>query len=199
MRIVGGELSGRRFSGPKGDATRPTAERVREAVFSALEARGVVVDARLLDLYAGTGALAFEALSRGATDAVSVERDPRIARAIESDARALGLDGRHETLVLDLTKPSTLARLRGPFTLVLADPPWDELGRAVDVLSALTASDRLTSDAHVVLVHAQRDPHPALTPCDELATYRYGDTAVVVYRKNDGGPARADERSRDDD
>ena len=79
MRIVGGSLGGRRFSGPPGDATRPTSERVREAIASALDARGWIEGAVVLDLFAGTGALAFEALSRGADRAFLVERSRPLA------------------------------------------------------------------------------------------------------------------------
>jgi 16S rRNA (guanine966-N2)-methyltransferase len=181
MRIVGGALSGRRFAGPKGDATRPTAERVREAVFSALEARGAVEGARVLDLYAGTGALAFEALSRGAANAVSVERDARIVRAIEADARALELEGRHRALVLDLGKKSAAERVGGPFELVLADPPWADLARAADVLAGLVGAGVLAERGRVVLVHAERDRDPEIAGLALETRYRYGDTAVVIY------------------
>ncbi|MBP7683736.1 MAG: RsmD family RNA methyltransferase, partial [Deltaproteobacteria bacterium] len=94
MRIVGGTLGGRRFDGPPSDLTRPTSERVREALASALDARDAIRDVRVLDLFAGTGALAFEALSRGATDACLVERDPRVVKAAQQSIAALGLGER---------------------------------------------------------------------------------------------------------
>lgn len=181
MRIVGGALSGRLFAGPKGEATRPTAERVREAVFSALEARGAVEGARVLDLYAGTGALAFEALSRGAASALSVERDPRIVRAIEADARSLGLSDRHRALSLDLGKKNVPERLPGPFELVLADPPWADVPRAAVVLAALVAAGVLAEGGRLLLVHAERDPDPEIAGLEVETRYRYGDTAVVLY------------------
>jgi 16S rRNA (guanine966-N2)-methyltransferase len=181
MRIVGGTLSGRRFGGPRGDATRPTAERVREALFSALTARGAVEGARVLDLYAGTGALAFEALSRGATSAVSVERDPRVARSIEADARALDLVDRHRVLTLDLRKKSALVRLDGAFGLVLADPPWAELDGASEALRALVAAGRVAQGGWVVLVHAEKDPDPAIEGLGPPTHYRYGDGSVAIY------------------
>ncbi len=183
MRIVGGALSGRIFSGPGGDRTRPTSERVREGMFSALEARGVVEGARVLDAYAGTAALAFEALSRGASSAVSVERDARSVKAIVSDARALGLAGRHEALAADLER--AIGRLgTAPFDLIFCDPPWADLSRAVLVLRRLS-EHLLAPSGRVVLVHAARDAHPALgsdaLPLAIDADYRYGDTAVVIY------------------
>ena len=86
MRIVGGRLSGRRFGAPGGRGTRPTSDRAREALGSALESRGAFDDAHVLDLFAGTGALGFEALSRGASDAVMVDCDPRVVRQIKQSA-----------------------------------------------------------------------------------------------------------------
>lgn len=180
MRIVGGALSGRRFAGPKGDATRPTAERVREAMFSALEARGAVEGRRVLDLYAGTGALAFEALSRGAREALSVDRDARAVRAMEADARALGLSATHRALVLDLGRKGALDRLGGPFELVLADPPWADLARAAEALGALVAGGLLTAAGRLVVVHEARDPAPAIAGLALEAAYRYGDSAVAL-------------------
>jgi 16S rRNA (guanine966-N2)-methyltransferase len=182
LRIVGGSLSGRTFLGPSGDHTRPTAERVREAVFSALEARGLLEGARVLDLYAGTGALAFEALSRGAVDALSVESDARTARNIEEAARALGLQALHRTLALDLGRKNAVSRLGdATFDLIFADPPWAELKDAVTVLSGLVRAGKLEEAGHLVLVHAARDPHPSFDRLAILTDYRYGDTAVVLY------------------
>lgn len=179
MRIVGGELSGRVFSGPGGDRTRPTSERVREGLFSALEARGAIEGARVLDAYAGTAALAFEALSRGAASALSVERDARNIKAISSDARSLGLSARHRALALDLDR--ALDRLgTESFDLVFCDPPWADLTRAVEVLKRLVAS-RLAPSGLVVLVHAARDRHPDIGGLAIDADYRYGDTAAVLY------------------
>lgn len=204
MRIVGGELSGRTFSGPGGDRTRPTSERVREGIFSALQARGAIDGARVLDTYAGTAALAFEALSRGAASALSVERDGRNIKAITSDARSLGLSARHRVLSLDLDRG--LDRLESePFDLIFCDPPWADLARAVEVLSRLVAI-RLAPTGLLVLIHAARDRHPAIghsaTPHSATqhsamqqmaisADYRYGDTAVVIY-------AAAPDRDDDD-
>lgn len=180
MRIVGGELSGRVFSGPGGDRTRPTSERVREGLFSALEARGILVGARVLDAYAGTAALAFEALSRGAASALSVERDARNIKAIAADARSLGLAARHRAVQLDLERG--LERLGPePFDVIFCDPPWADLPRAVEVLGRLLTLRRLAPGGHLVLVHAARDRHPDVGPLAIDADYRYGDTAVVLY------------------
>ena len=89
MRVIGGQLAGRRFGAPSGRGTRPTSDRVREALSSALESRGAFGDAVVLDLFAGTGALSFEALSRGAASAVLVDRDSRAIRELH-EAEAQG-------------------------------------------------------------------------------------------------------------
>src|SRR5690606_32583549 len=129
----------------KGQATRPTSERVREALASALDARGRIVDAHVLDLYAGTGALSFEVLSRGASRAVLVERERRVAQQIRANAESLGLSERVEVVSLDLeTDPTVLvprlARRGRAFDLVFADPPYDRTERVLPLLAALATS-----------------------------------------------------------
>jgi 16S rRNA (guanine966-N2)-methyltransferase len=182
LRIVGGRLSGRRFRGP-GKRTRPTAERVREAMFSALVARDAVSDARVLDLFSGTGALAFEALSRGATSAVAVDDDRRAASAIRTDAEVLGLTSELDVVVLDLLRApkkaaERLAR-RGPFDLILADPPYADAQRAIGLLEALAKAGGVAPDALVVLEHASADELSLGARLASVASYRYGSTAVA--------------------
>jgi 16S rRNA (guanine966-N2)-methyltransferase len=186
MRIVGGSLSGRRFAGPKGGATRPTSERVREALASALEARDAIAGATVLDLFAGTGALAFEALSRGAGRAVLVDRDRRALAAIARDAETLGLGDRVRTRPADLLakdpeRIAVLLRRDGPFTLVFIDPPYAEVARIPPVVGALVAAGALTPGALVVLERASRSPAPPMGLAS-VAAYRYGDTAIDVGR-----------------
>ncbi|PRX48334.1 16S rRNA (guanine966-N2)-methyltransferase [Prauserella shujinwangii] len=160
---------------PKG--TRPTSERVREALFNALETAGEVAGARVLDLYAGSGALGLEALSRGAADAVFVEADRRAADVLTANVAALGLGGavRHGRVEAILAEPAP-----EPFDLVLADPPYalgDE--RLAAALAALAEGGWLAEGGLVVVERAWRDgepPWPAgLTP---LQPRRYGDTAL---------------------
>ena len=121
LRIVAGELGGRRIRVPRVPGLRPTPERVREALFSIL---GPGLEGAVLDLYSGSGALGFEALSRGATPAVFVEVDRVAVRALEQNAERLGVLERckfHHGRVLD-----QLPRVRGRFSLILADPPYSE-------------------------------------------------------------------------
>lgn len=177
MRIVGGALRGRRFPAPKGEGTRPTSERVREALASALEARGGIAGARVLDLFAGSGALAFEALSRGADHAVLVEADRKVQRGLKQSAAALGLEARVTLRRDDLfgaKAPAALAAL-GPFDLVFADPPYARLGELGPLLEGLAGA--LSADALVAIERASKDSLPA-HPFRVAASYRYGDTAV---------------------
>ncbi len=121
MRVVAGELRGWRIEAPPGTDTRPTTDKVREAVFNALGSLDVVRDAVVLDLFAGSGAMGIEALSRGAAEVVFVERDRSALRTLRDNLRALGLDDRARVVQGD-----ALSRARDlSADLVLADPPYD--------------------------------------------------------------------------
>jgi len=131
MRVVGGTARGRRLVAPPGDTTRPTTDRVREAVFNALWSRGLLDGARVLDLFAGSGALGVEALSRGADHVTFVDDDARARRAVAGNLAATGLADRAD-VVADRAE-RFLARYTGPpFDLAFCDPPyaftgWDDL------------------------------------------------------------------------
>ena len=177
MRVVAGQLKGRRLQAPKGRRTRPTADRVREAVFSML---GDVSGARVLDLFAGSGALGIEALSRGAAKVVFVERDPRAAAIIHRNLDALGLDQpvrRQDALRF-------LARPEETFDLVFADPPYDSASRLAGPLSdALPAV--LSKGARIVTESDKRDPLELLLPL--LVERVYGDTRIAIHHGHDSG------------
>ncbi len=181
MRVIAGAAKGRRLVGPKGDATRPLTDRAKEALFSSLGA--VVVGARVLDLYAGSGALALEALSRGAAAAVLVERDHRALAALRRNVAAVGLGG--EVVASDVEQ--FLGRPRGPFTLAFVDPPYAlSLASLADVLRLL---DTCLGPGATTVVH-RRSGQPAPEVPDgwePTAQHRYGDT--VLYRFEKGQPA----------
>jgi 16S rRNA (guanine966-N2)-methyltransferase len=189
MRIVGGALSGRRFSGPPGDATRPTAERVREAIASALDARGGIDGRVVLDLWAGTGALAFEALSRGALRATCVEKDRRVAKALAASAEELGLEQRVRVLALAAPSRALDDALSGDtFGLVFADPPYADVAKVVPMLVALSDAGRVADGALVVVEHAHKAPPETSERLPIVATYRYGDTGVTLLRASITAP-----------
>jgi 16S rRNA (guanine966-N2)-methyltransferase len=148
MRVVAGSARGRRLEAPPGHETRPTTDRVREAVFNALWSRGLVEDADALDLFAGSGALGIEALSRGAAHVTFVDDDPRARRAVERNLAATALADR-ATVVADRAQ-RFLARLPSPatrFDLAFCDPPyafdgWAELLGQLPADVVVVESDR---------------------------------------------------------
>ena len=176
MRITGGALRGRPLAAPPGRATRPTTDRTRQAVFNLVGARMGLGGARVLDLFAGSGALGLDALSRGAAHATFVETDPAALRALAANVRTLGLDARARTVRADVF--AFLHRAPGPFDLVLADPPYGlaRLPDLPDLMLPLVAPDGL-----LVLEHDARhgfDAHPAL-----VTARTYGPTVVSLFER----------------
>jgi 16S rRNA (guanine966-N2)-methyltransferase len=179
-RIVAGAAGRRRLTVPP-RGTRPTSERVREGLFAALEAAGAVRGARVLDLYAGSGALGFEALSRGAERAVLVESDTRAARTARRNGAGLGLRG-VELLTTRVGK--LLDGPARPFDLVLADPPYETRADELDTVLATLARRGWCSPASVIVVERDRRARePAWPPgCAALRTQRYGGTVLYWAR-----------------
>jgi 16S rRNA (guanine966-N2)-methyltransferase len=179
LRVIAGEAGGRRLVAPKGDV-RPTADRVKESLFAALGAHrleGAVV----LDLYAGSGALGIEALSRGAASAVFVDKDRRAEEALRTNLATTGFEARAK-----VSRSPVASFLGGPaageaFDLVFLDPPYDlaaaELTRALEAL----ARPGVLAEAATVVIETRRDAPPAL-PSDWTVewTRTYGDTLLTV-------------------
>ena len=182
MRITGGHLRSRAVLAPKGDATRPTTDRVREALFSALSSRGAIHEgARVLDLYAGSGALAFEALSRGAASAVLVESHREAASWIKKNADALGVARRITLLVMPVEK--ALGKLSAPFDLVLVDPPYVRVPTPELASELARACTMLATEGWLVLEHGKRDLPPNLIGFVWEEPRAYGDTHVSLARR----------------
>lgn len=177
MRIVAGEFKGRRLAGPEGKATRPTSDKVREALFSIL---GDISDQRVLDLFAGTGAVGLEAISRGASEAVLVERDRRMASVIDRNiGDTVGSDDDRVKLVRgDALKYLASAK---PFDLVFVDPPYAQAGDLAPKLAAALPAV-LASGATVVTESDRREPlvlgESAFTLRSE---HNYGDTLIRIF------------------
>ena len=172
MRVIAGIYGGRRLQAPPGTDTRPTADRVREALFSILGDR--VPDVRVLDLFAGSGALGIEALSRGAASAVFVERDRGALDALRRNLDAVGADAevRREDVLRFLARPE------GTFDLVLCDPPYDGAPRvAAPLTEALPAI--AAEDARIVTESDKRNP--LLLPLPLLVERAYGDTRIAIH------------------
>ena len=172
MRVVAGEFRGRRLQAPRGRSTRPTADRVREALFSML---GDVSGARVLDLYAGSGALGIEALSRGAASAVFVERDAAAVAAIRRNLEAVGA-GAADVRRQDVLR--FLAAAKDRFDLVFADPPYDSARRLSAPLSAALPAV-LDENALIVTEASKRTPLELTLPLARERTY--GDTRIAIH------------------
>ena len=179
-RIIAGVAGGRTLRTPPGSGTRPTSDRVREALFSALDAREAVRGKRVLDLYAGSGALGLEAASRGAASVVLVESDRRAADVIARNVRDLGLAGVRVvrstvgTLLAAEPRPSEAA------DLVLVDPPYDVDEEALAVVLRRLGAAWLAPGGLVVVERSTRSPEPTWPSGVERrgSPRKYGETTV---------------------
>ncbi len=174
MRVIAGTSGGRRLVAPDGTATRPTADRVREATFNALASLDALVDAEVVDLYAGSGAMGIEALSRGAAHATFVDDDRRAIRAIEANLAATGLADRATVVrgpaqrVLDDAR-----RLEQRWSLALLDPPY-AFDEWPDLLAALPADLAVIESGRPVAVPE---------PWRAIRERRYGTTLIAILRQ----------------
>ena len=197
MRIIGGTAGGRLLKVPKGYDVRPTPDLVRQAVFNSLGAR--VAGARVLELFAGTGALTLECLSRGAARAVCVEKSSRHAGFLRQNFAIAQLDAaRLAVRIQDAFVALAQLSAEGPqFDLILADPPYGEknIGRR-----STSFAQRLLDDVHLptllvsqglfVLGHAKRDTLDLPPVWHEIKSLKHGDTIMQVLRKPSVGPIR---------
>jgi len=183
-RIIAGFAGSIPLSVPKA-GTRPTSDRVREAIFSALEARGAVEGARVLDLYAGSGALGLEAASRGASTVTLVDLSAQAAKSCRSNAALVLKAAPKGSLAIEVTGAPVQAFLTGSaaeWDLVFLDPPY-ELGAAELVRNLEQLAPRISADAVVVIERSSRDPEPAWPDGLELEKRKdYGDTTLWWIR-----------------
>jgi 16S rRNA (guanine(966)-N(2))-methyltransferase RsmD len=181
MRIIAGTLKGRRLKTPDWDGLRPTSDKLRETLFNVLGDR--IVGARVVDAYAGTGAVGLEALSRGAAHVTFVENDKRAGRLIEENLEHCGVTGRYAIIRVDLARAAPQPPLT-PVDIMFLDPPYGS--RALH--AALEHAERLsTAGTRIVVEHAKRDAPPAhagaLVLTRDLVS---GDSGLAFYQKVDG-------------
>ena len=179
MRISGGTARGRRLTGPTRRVTRPTASRVKAALFSILSER--IQNSRFLDLYAGTGAIGIEALSRGARQATFVEADSAICRLLEANLRRCGYEHRSEIRRIDaadfLRRPPA-----EPYDIVFLDPPY-HTPESKRLLPSLCRGAIIAPHGVVIIEHFHKvQLPPQINSLVLLKSYRYGDTLLSVYR-----------------
>lgn len=180
MRIIGGSARGRRLAAPPGMALRPTPDRVREALFNilAMEIAGTV----FLDLYAGTGAIGLEALSRGAARVVMVDRDRRHAAILRANLQHSGLQGGELLECPALAALEQLGRRRDRFEVVFLDPPYDDAAEREACLRQIVQGDLLSEGARVVVELPRQASPPEVPGLDLERLARYGDTSLAFYR-----------------
>ena len=179
MRVIAGALGGRRLKAPPGRTTRPTSDRVKEALFALL---GDLAGARALDLYAGAGGLGIEAISRGAARAVFIERDRRAVRTLRENLDSLGLGSeRAEVRAADVLAALRAARTRAEtYDLVFIDPPYRRASDLGHELSLLLPS-LLEPEARIVVESDRRAPLQLQAHLERERTY--GDTSIKIHRQ----------------
>lgn len=190
MRIVSGQYRGRVIDAPEGEGTRPTTDRVREALMSSLSSlRGGLEGDRVLDAFAGSGALGLESLSRGASYALFFERDRKAQKVIEGNLHKLGIDSRIGRLVRQDVFKFAPAMIDAPFDVVFLDPPYAyRVDDVLDLVRSLARANALSEDAVIVYEHAQADRAEVDAGIDAASdfqvevTKKYGITAVTMMR-----------------
>lgn len=184
MRIVGGRLGGRLLKGPISDRIRPTSDRLRESLFNILEhGYGGVGGMRVMDLFAGTGALALEALSRGALFALLVDDGTEARAAMRGNIEALGLGGATRIFRRDARKLGT-APPGEPFDLAFLDPPYGH-GLAEPALEALRDGGWLKDGALVIVEEAAGAALPPTAGYAQRESRAFGDTRIVILRRTE--------------
>ncbi len=180
MRVIAGLHRGRRLLGPRGQAIRPTSDRVKEALFSILGER--IVGARVLDLYAGTGSIGIEALSRGATHVTFVEANRDALRLVHSNLRQCGLEQSANICACQVSQFFRRGtEWSGPYDVVFCDPPY-QLTPELIALATEWRVGWLADNAIVILEHGRKADIPSvLGPLSQVKRYDYGDTALTRF------------------
>lgn len=180
MRVVAGEFGGRRLRAPAGRTTRPTGDRVREAVFSML---GTMDHLVVLDLYAGSGAMGIEALSRGAVRATFAERDPRAVAALRANLATLGIDAARAAVVSRDAAAVVRSLPAASIDVCLIDPPYDALVRHWQRLHGPLA-EAMRPGGRIVIEGSTHHPDPAVAPPFEAdrRARTYGSTRITMLR-----------------
>jgi 16S rRNA (guanine966-N2)-methyltransferase len=175
-KITGGNLGSRKVKSPKGTNVRPTPGRVKESLFSILQTR--IEGARFLDLYSGTGAISFEAASRGAREVIAVEGHRETAEAIKEAAEQFGVTGTVSVVAAPVDR--ALYRLEGAFDIVYADPPYDD-DLPLQMFRLLLERQLLAPDALVIFEHRARTILPGIPGYTGVREEVYGDVALAFF------------------
>lgn len=180
MRVIAGSQKGRRLLSPEGTSLRPTSDRVKEALFSILNAR--ISGARFLDLYAGTGAIGIEALSRGAQHATFVESHADSLRLLRENLARCGLTAQADIHPCTASAYLQRGQPQEAYDLVFADPPYQETADSLAMLSALSVSAIIAPTSTVILEHGSKSTlSPEIGRLSLVRQYRYGDTTLSLF------------------
>jgi 16S rRNA (guanine966-N2)-methyltransferase len=187
MRIIAGQLKGRSLKAPRGKSTRPTADRVREAIFSIL---GPMENLNVLDLYAGTGALGIEALSRGASQAVFVEASAAALQCIRANLSDLLLESQSHVVPKVMERAKREITKWAPYNLAFCDPPWSRIDETCRILRGMNVDDLLVPGGRLVLEHPAKIEAVVgnwgnLWVADVRA---WGDSGVTILEKSAHNP-----------
>ena len=186
MRVITGSARGKRLREPQGRDTRPTTDRVKEGLFSAIQFD--IEGKKILDLFAGTGQLGIECLSRGAASAVFTDSDPKAVALIRDNLRETGLQDRATVLQTDAL--DFLARTQERFDLIFLDPPYAS-GLLAQAVERIAAFDILKSRGIIAAEYPRTAPLPDLPPSVRAGrTYRYGKIAVTLFHRQDAQTLR---------
>lgn len=184
-RIIAGRLGGRRLTAPTGTHTRPTSDRVREALFSSLATMTALTGARFADLYAGSGAVGLESLSRGASHALLIESEPRAAHVIRGNIATLGLGTAARLITGTVLKVVSQSPDGDPYDVVFADPPYAVTEpELLAVQRALLDNGWLAPEAVVVVERSTRTPSTWVDGITAERSRRYGETTLWYGRRS---------------
>jgi 16S rRNA (guanine966-N2)-methyltransferase len=190
MRIIAGQAHGRRLKAPRGLHTRPTSARARESIFSRLAIRMEIEGARVLDIFAGSGSLGIESLSRGAAHVMFVDSSREAAIAIRANLAQLGFEDRARMLVADVRRAlSDLAAARASFDLVFVDAPFKD-DTSNQVLAQLGALGLVAENGWTVVEQSKRAPEAPAAPegFERVQVARLGDHRIAFYRRLEVAP-----------
>lgn len=199
MRVISGSSHGRRLIAPRGLNTRPATARVRASIFSRLASRHPISESRVLDLFAGSGSLGLEALSRGAAAAVFVDSSRAATAVIARNLRQLGLEARSRVVLAEVRAAlAELARAGERFDLVFVDPPFAQDSSA-EVLAKLARLDLINPHGIVTVRQFHRAPQLEVAELERINLATVGDHRIALYRRADAGREANDVRAHDHD
>ena len=192
MRVIAGRYKGRRLKAPTWEGLRPTSDKLRETLFNILAPR--VEGARVLDGYAGTGAVGIEAISRGASHVTFVEQNRRAAALIAANLEECGIERGYTIECADVVAALDAHAAAAAFDLILLDPPYDfeHVGRALDA-----AARRLAGDGLVVLERATRREPPDSGALRRVRDVKSGDSTLTFFTRRDSGLGTRDSKDRE--